>query len=149
MLLNHGDAILIESPAYAEMIPVFASLHCDQVEVETDSKGPNPEPVRKVLDNWPAGKQNRSFSARYLIVSQYGGNPAGMTTTTERRREILPLAREHDFIILEDDPCFWIYYSDDERPPPYFQCELEQPEVGRVLHLDSFSKIISAGMRFG
>ncbi|KIJ67147.1 hypothetical protein HYDPIDRAFT_26546 [Hydnomerulius pinastri MD-312] len=72
-----------------------------------------------------------------------------MTTTTERRREILPLAREHDFIILEDDPCFWIYCSDDERPPPYFQCELEQPEVGRVLHLDSFSKIISAGMRFG
>ncbi|KIJ60401.1 hypothetical protein HYDPIDRAFT_190072 [Hydnomerulius pinastri MD-312] len=145
MLLNHGDAILIESPAYAGMIPVFASLHCDQVEVETDSKGVNPESIRKLLDNWPAGKPK----PKLLYTVPYGGNPAGMTTATERRREILVLAREHNFLILEDDPYYWMYYSDDERPPSYFQLELEQPEVGRVLRFDSFSKIISAGMRFG
>ncbi|KAF9223812.1 PLP-dependent transferase [Gyrodon lividus] len=145
MLLDHGDSIFIESPAYAGMIPVFASLHCEQVEVETDSKGLNPELLRKLLEKWPAGKPK----PKLLYTVPYGGNPAGMTTTTERRREILALAREHEFLIIEDDPYYWLYYSDDERPPSYFQLELEQPEVGRVLRFDSFSKIISAGMRFG
>jgi len=40
-----------------------------------------------------------------------------------------------------------LYYSDDERPPSYFQLDLERPKVGRVLRFDSLSKIISAGMR--
>ncbi|KAI9574054.1 hypothetical protein HD554DRAFT_2035152 [Boletus coccyginus] len=40
-----------------------------------------------------------------------------------------------------------LFYSDDERPPSYFQLDLEQPKVGRVLRFDSLSKIISAGMR--
>lgn len=51
--------------------------------------------------------------------------------------------------VVSDDPYYWLYYSDEERPPSYFQLELELPEVGRVLRFDSFSTIISAGMRFG
>lgn len=51
--------------------------------------------------------------------------------------------------VVLDEPYYWPYCSDDERPPSYFRLELEGPEVGRVLRLGSFSKIISAGMRFG
>lgn len=40
-----------------------------------------------------------------------------------------------------------LFYSDDKRPPSYFQLDLEQPKVGRVLRFDSLSKIISVGMR--
>ena len=32
---------------------------------------------------------------------QYGCNPTGMTATLERRKEVLELAREHNFLILE------------------------------------------------
>jgi len=144
-LLNHGDPNLIESPAYAGLIPVFASLHCEQIEVETDPMGLNPTSLRETLENWPTGKPK----PKLLYTVPYGGNPSGLTTTTQRRREILALAREHDFLIFEDDPYYWLYYRDDERPPSYFQLELELPEVGRVLRFDSLSKIISAGMRFG
>lgn len=35
---------------------------------------------------------------------QYGGNPTGTTATKERRQEVLALAREHNFLILEGDP---------------------------------------------
>jgi len=107
--------------------------------------GLNPASLRKTLENWPTGKPK----PKLLYTVPYGGNPSGTTTTTQRRREILTLAREHDFLILEDDPYYWLYYRDDERPPSYFQLELELPEVGRVLRLDSLSKIISPGMRFG
>ncbi|KAG5637955.1 hypothetical protein H0H81_002483 [Sphagnurus paluster] len=72
-----------------------------------------------------------------------------MTATIERRKEVLRLAREHDLIILEDDPYYYLYYGKAERPPSYFALELEEPEVGRVLRFDSLSKILSAGIRIG
>ena len=89
-----------------------------------------------------------------------------MTATLQRRKEVLQLAREHNFIILEgayfflsltvswsdfhkDDPYFYLYYGQGPRYPSYFALELQEPEVGRVLRFDSLSKILSAGMRIG
>jgi tryptophan aminotransferase len=94
-----------------------------------------------------------------------------MTATTERRIEVLKLAHEFDLIILEgnlilfdvielllnkylcsvpDDPYFYLYYGTTPRPPSYFSLEKEVlPETGRVLRFDSFSKILSAGIRIG
>ena len=89
-----------------------------------------------------------------------------MTATLQRRKEVLQLAREHNFIILEgaylflsltvswsdfhkDDPYFYLYYGRAPRYPSYFALELQEPEVGRVLRFDSLSKILSAGMRIG
>jgi tryptophan aminotransferase len=91
-----------------------------------------------------------------------------MTSTLERRKEVLRLAREHNFLILEgrhisflfsevdrlttlyiDDPYYYLYFGKTARPPSYFKLELDEPEVGRVIRFDSFSKILSAGMRMG
>jgi tryptophan aminotransferase len=73
-----------------------------------------------------------------------------MTATTERRKEVLQLAEEHGFIILEDDPYYYLYYGKSERPPSYFTLERTVcRQVGRVLRFDSLSKILSAGIRIG
>ena len=92
-----------------------------------------------------------------------------MTATLHRRKEVLKLAREHNFIILEgthslflpsqdsqvltekyiDDPYFYLYYGKAPRYPSYFAFERQEPEVGRVLRFDSLSKILSAGIRIG
>ncbi|KAG6901426.1 hypothetical protein C0995_012137 [Termitomyces sp. Mi166 len=72
-----------------------------------------------------------------------------MTATLERRKEVLALSREHDFIILEDDPYYYLYYGKAPRYPSYFALELGEPEIGRVLRFDSLSKVLSAGMRIG
>ena len=91
-----------------------------------------------------------------------------MTHTLERRREILALANEHNFLILEglrhstleatlydtdllvDDPYFYLYFSDQPRPSSYFKLDGQGPYPrGRVLRFDSLSKVLSAGLRFG
>jgi len=72
-----------------------------------------------------------------------------MTATLERRKEVLKLAREYNFLILEDDPYYYLYYGEAARPASYFSLELDEPEVGRVLRFDSLSKILSAGIRIG
>ncbi|RDB28693.1 Aminotransferase tdiD [Hypsizygus marmoreus] len=144
-LVNPGDPVLLESPVYAGVIPMFQTLDCEQVEVETDANGISSDSLRHTLENWPAGKPK----PRILYTVPYGCNPTGMTATIERRKEVLRLAREHDFLILEDDPYYYLYYGDAPRPPSYFSLEMAEPEAGRVLRFDSLSKILSAGIRIG
>ncbi|KAF8072229.1 PLP-dependent transferase [Lyophyllum atratum] len=144
-LLNPGDPVLVESPVYADCMkfPV-ADVHL-LVEVETDADGISTSSLRSILEHWPSGKPR----PRVLYTVPYGCNPTGMTATTKRRQEVLRLAREHNFLILEDDPYYYLYYGEAARPPSYFSLERDQPEFGRVLRFDSLSKILSAGIRIG
>ncbi|KAH9945129.1 PLP-dependent transferase [Epithele typhae] len=145
-LVNPGDSVLVESPIYAGMIPTFEMLNCDFVGVPTDSQGIDSSALRKTLESWPASKPK----PRILYTVPYGGNPTGMTTIAERRLEVLALAREHDFLILEDDPYYFLYFGPEPRPQSYFALEATVlPEVGRVLRFDSLSKVLSAGIRLG
>jgi len=124
---------------------MFHALHCEQIEVETDVHGISSQSLRSILQNWPSGKQK----PKCLYTVPYGCNPTGMTATLERRKEVLALAREHNFLILEDDPYYYLYYGKAVRPLSYFALELDEPEVGRVLRFDSLSKVLSAGLRIG
>ncbi|CAL1717225.1 unnamed protein product [Somion occarium] len=144
-MVNPGDAVLVESPVYAGVIPIFHTLNNEMVEVATDANGIVSSSLRSILENWPVEKPK----PKVLYTVPYGCNPTGMTATVERRREVLALAREHNFLILEDDPYFYLYYGPNPRPPSYFALELEEPEVGRVLRFDSLSKILSSGIRIG
>ncbi|KAK1222004.1 hypothetical protein PQX77_015183 [Marasmius sp. AFHP31] len=162
-MVNPGDPVLLESPMYAGVIPMFTNLGCEAHEVETDAEGISATSLRQILESWPEGKPK----PKVLYTVPYGCNPTGMTAALTRRKEVLKLAREHNFIILEgdlssfihgqsttnsefpDDPYYYLYYGTAERVPSYFSLELEEPEVGRVLRFDSLSKILSAGLRIG
>ncbi|KAL0067766.1 hypothetical protein AAF712_005206 [Marasmius tenuissimus] len=144
-LVNPGDPVLVEHPTYPGVIPVLANVGCELCEVETDAEGISTTSLCRVLESWPEGKSK----PRVLYTVPYGGNPTGMTASLVRRKEVLKLAREYNFIILEDDPYFYLYYGTAERPPSYFSLDREEPEVGRVVRFDSLSKILSAGLRFG
>ncbi|GBE87948.1 Aminotransferase tdiD [Sparassis crispa] len=144
-IVNPGDAVLVENPVYAGVLPILHALHCDLVEIPTDSQGILSGSLRSTLENWPASKPK----PKALYTVPYGCNPTGTIAALERRREVLDLAREHNFLILEDDPYYYLYFGSAERCPSYFKLELEQPEVGRVLRFDSLSKILSSGLRIG
>lgn len=74
-----------------------------------------------------------------------GSNPTGASSGPERKLEILKLAHEHDLLILEDDP---YYFLASERPQSYFELETQVvPGGGRVIRFDSLSKVLSSGMR--
>ncbi|KAF9533943.1 pyridoxal phosphate-dependent transferase [Crepidotus variabilis] len=144
-IFNPGDPILVEAPAYSGAIAIFEALKCLQIEIQTDDQGILPSSLRSILDNWPEGKAK----PKGLYTIPYGGNPSGTTIPVERRLQVLQLALEHDFLILEDDPYYYLYYSTSPRPQSYFSLEREITTVGRVLRFDSFSKILSAGIRIG
>jgi len=130
---------------FSGVIPMFQILECEITEVNTDADGICSSDLSSILENWPTGKPK----PKVLYTVPYGCNPTGMTATVARRREVLALAKKHDFIILEDDPYYYLYYGTSARPASYFTLERELDQVGRVLRFDSFSKILSAGIRLG
>ncbi|KAI0292828.1 PLP-dependent transferase [Multifurca ochricompacta] len=146
-LLNPGDAVLIEKPVYAGVIPMFETLGCEMIEVETDPDGLNSLSLHHILENWPSSRPK----PKLLYTVPYGCNPTGATTTLARRHEVLDLLRKHDILILEDDPYYFLYFGTRPRIPSYFMLEAQTGDrnVGRVLRFDSFSKILSAGIRVG
>jgi len=79
-----------------------------------------------------------------LYVNPTGANPTGTVLSENRRRQVYKLAQIYDFLIVEDDPYCHIYFS-DKQPTSFLSLDTD----GRVIRLDSFSKIISSGLRLG
>ena len=71
-------------------------------------------------------------------------NPAGITTSLEKRKAIYDIAVKHGIIIVEDNPYGELRFA-GENIPTIKSMDTE----GIVIYCSSFSKILSAGMRVG
>jgi 2-aminoadipate transaminase len=71
-------------------------------------------------------------------------NPAGVTLSLERRRELVRIAHERELLVLEDNPYGLLRYEGEPLPTLY---SLDGAEY--VIYLGTFSKILSPGLRLG
>ncbi len=134
-----GDTVLVESPSYVGALGVFRSYQCNVVHVAMDPQGLDPQALREALVTARASKSPVKFI--YTIPSFH--NPAGLTQSFERRKEILAIAHEFNVPILEDDPYGLLGF---EGEPPMAIRSLDDQGV---IYLGSFSKIIASGLRVG
>ena len=69
----------------------------------------------------------------------------GVSMSRDRRRQVLEIAREHDLLIIEDDPYgeFWFDEGIGSIPPIRSLPGAEE----RVVYLGTFSKILAPGFR--
>ncbi|RXN19021.1 kynurenine alpha-aminoadipate mitochondrial [Labeo rohita] len=121
-------------------------LGCNIINVPSDQHGMIPADLRKVLARWdPADAQKAGSTVpRVLYTIPNGGNPTGASMTYERKQEVYELARKYDMLIIEDDPYYFLQF---QKPwaPTFLSLDVD----GRVLRTDSFSKILSSGLRIG
>lgn len=54
-LIAPGDHVLCETPTYSGTLSILSLIKCEAHEVSVDNEGVNPDSLRAVLDNWPAG----------------------------------------------------------------------------------------------
>ncbi len=90
--------------------------------------------------------ETTKVKAVYLVPTF--GNPGGKTLSDDRRQRLVALAKQHDFVIIEDDPYGEISFTDKVRRPLY-QHAIEQGCEDRVVYTSTFSKILAPGMRIG
>lgn len=136
VLCNEGDTVICENPSFIGALNAFRSYNTNLVGVDLEDDGMNIEALENAL------KANPNTKIIYVIPTFQ--NPAGITTSLEKRKAILELAKKYNVLILEDNPYGELRFAGEDVPT------IKSLDTdGRVLYCSSFSKILSAGMRIG
>eukprot|EP01112_Ceratiomyxa_fruticulosa_P000422 TRINITY_DN10381_c0_g1_i1.p1 TRINITY_DN10381_c0_g1~~TRINITY_DN10381_c0_g1_i1.p1 ORF type:complete len:486 (-),score=96.43 TRINITY_DN10381_c0_g1_i1:142-1455(-) len=157
--LTEGDSLLMESPTYATAVSAAVPLGVHRIGIQIDSEGIIPSSLESLLSNWSSVHPLVPFP-KVLYTIPTGQNPSGASQTLERKQAVYKLAQRFNFIIIEDDPYWLLQYPEyqssktasSEGPhhfihptPSYLSLDVD----GRVIRLDSFSKILASGLRVG
>jgi aromatic amino acid aminotransferase I len=162
---NRGDTILTEGYTYPGLLSTALLLGLHTLGVGMDDDGLIPEDLAAILRGWDGSKGQRP-SVLYTIPS--GQNPTGVTQSLKRKNDICRIAEEFDLVIIEDDPYYFlqIEHDSDQVQNPLCDRQAASPTAavylsnlpptflsldtsGRVVRLDSTSKILAPGLRGG
>lgn len=146
MIINPGDNVLLNEPIYSGTLQALKPLGCNIINVASDEYGIIPDSLKEVLSKWKPedSKNTKKNTPKFLYTVPNGSNPTGHSLTSNRKKEIYELARKYDFLIIEDDPYYFLQFS-KSWAPTFLSMDID----GRVIRTDSFSKVLSSGLRIG
>ena len=141
VFINRNNPIIVGRPSYVGALGAFKSYSARFVGVELDDDGMRMDLLRVTLEKM----REEADLPKFIYTVPDFQNPAGVTMSLERRKELLGLAREFQVLVIEDTPYRQLRYVGDHVPSLY---ELDKDE-GYVISLHTFSKILFPGLRLG
>ena len=142
VLVDPGDIVLVESPSFIGALGAFRNYQARLAGVPMEVSGVRLESLINVLKD----VQAEAASPKYLYTIPNFHNPTGAIMSQEKRRKLLKIADEFDFLILEDDAYGDLWFEGGQQETlPIKSLDKQQ----RVIYVGSFSKIISPGIRLG
>lgn len=147
---NPGDAILVEEYTYSGAIEAAKPLRLKLIPVPMDEHGLCPISLEEILLTWQ-DKHPDIAKPRVIYTIPTGHNPTGLTQPTRRRHEVLEVVERHELLLIEDDPYYYLQFPKTAST----SCQALLPSYlslcasGRVLRLDSTSKVLAPGLRLG
>ncbi len=136
VMCNEGDVVLCENPSFIGALNAYRSIGAKTVGIPLRDDGIDVEALEQALKTTPRVK------LLYMIPTFQ--NPAGITTSFEKRVAVYELAKKYGVLILEDNPYGELRFNGEEIPTIK-----SMDTEGIVVYCGSFSKILSAGMRVG
>jgi 2-aminoadipate transaminase len=134
LMVERGDTVYVERPSYDRAITTMKLRGANVVGIPLEPDGVDIERLKEAL----RGDLPKLF---YMIPDFQ--NPSGVTTSLEKRKEIARLAEHYGFLIIEDGPYRHLRYRGQDIPT------LKELVPHKVIHISSFSKILSPGIRVG
>ena len=135
LLVKPGDSMFVEQPTYDRTLTLMRRAGAIVQSYDLEEDGIN---IEQLESNLLHGNRPLLF---YLIPDFQ--NPTGNVISLAKRQRLLELAEKHGFLVVEDAPYRRLRYGGEEIP------SLFDLNPQRVLHLSSFSKLISPGLRVG
>ncbi len=135
-LLNPGDTVICEEPAFIGALNCFRAFGAKLVGVPLEADGMNIEALENAFKSEP--------NAKFLYTIPNFQNPAGSTTSFEKRKAIYALAKKYGIVILEDNP-----YGETRVAGEDIPAIKTMDDCGLVVYSGSFSKIVAPGIRVG
>ncbi len=134
-LINPGDVVLVESPTFLGTLQALKLYQAKLVPVQTDEGGIVLEDLERLI---------KAYHPKMLYVIPSFQNPTGRTLAAERRQPIAEMAEKYGMVVMEDDPYRDLRYAGEALPSIK-----SYDKAGWVVHMASFSKLISPGLRIG
>lgn len=165
---NRGDAVLMDEFAFSTALETAEPLGIKVIGVAIDEQGLLPESMDEMLSEWDPKQHNGTRKPHVLYTVPSGQNPTGATMSEQRRRDVYEVCQKHDVFIIEDEPYYFLQMdpyvpggaSQQKAPAPHpesideflssmIPSLLSMDVDGRVLRMDSFSKVTIPGSRMG
>jgi len=134
MIVKPGDVVFVEQPSYDRAIKTFRRRGAKVIGIPLEADGVNVAALEQAL---------AYHAPTFMYVVPDFQNPAGVTTSAEKRQKLVELAERHNFWLVEDIPYHFLRYTGESAPL------LRDVNVERVITLSSYSKLISPALRVG
>lgn len=142
LFLDPGDAVALAEPTYPGALAAFTAFTDNLLGLPQDRHGLVPEALSQYIQR----RERKGMAKPKLVyVNPSSQNPAGTSMNIPRRKQLLEVCRKHDLLIIEDDPYEMLKFREQDRHPTLQSLD----EDGRVIRLDSFSKVFVPGLRLG
>ena len=135
VFLDAGDSVVVENPCYLAALQAFSGYEASFIAIDSDDDGMRVDLLENALEH--------SNPKLIYVVSEFS-NPRGTTLTQERRQKLIDLSARYQIPILEDNPYGELRYA-GECPQSLAALDTN----GLVVHVSTFSKTLSPGMRLG
>lgn len=136
-IINPGDGVACETPSFIGALNCFRTYEAKLYGIPLSEDGLDTEILDKTLE------ENKNIKILYIIPTFQ--NPMGITTSKEKRIEILRICKKHNVIIIEDNPYGELRFKGEDVPT----IKSLDEEGDTVLYCGSFSKVLSPGLRLG
>jgi DNA-binding transcriptional MocR family regulator len=135
-LVHDGDAVVVERPTYDRTLLGLQQRGANIRMIGLEEDGLDVEELGHAL--------SQGLKPKLAHVIPTFQNPAGYTLSRDKRDRLLHLARDHEFVVFEDDPYVHLRFSGETLPT---MLSLDRDE--RVVYASSFSKTVCPGIRVG
>lgn len=133
-----GDTVFVDDPAYWLMFGAFAAMGLNVIGIPRLADGPD----LAVLAELAALHRPRLY-----VINSVLHNPTSTSLSGAKAFQVLRLAEQHDFIVVEDDIYCDMHPGADCAQPATRLAALDQ--LRRVIYLGGFSKSLAANLRVG
>lgn len=139
--LEPGDAVVVTAPTFLTAISIFAFEGANFISIGQDRDGMLVDDLDAILRE---RAQQGLPSPKLVFDMPDFHNPTGVTLSAARRKRLVELADEYDFLIIEDDPYRRVRFSGAHVPPIK-----TYDQNGRVIGVGTMAKILSPGLKVG
>jgi 2-aminoadipate transaminase len=140
LLFDHvvewGDPVVVEAPSYDRTLLALQDRGADLLAIPLESDGIDVGALETAL--------SAGAGPTLLHTIPNFHNPAGSTLSADKRRRLVELSVEWNFLIFEDDPYCELRFEGEDLPRM-----LSLDDADRVVYASSFSKTIAPGVRVG
>jgi DNA-binding transcriptional MocR family regulator len=132
-----GDTIFVDDPAWFLMFGSFATLGAKVVGIPRLSDGPDIAKLAALA---------AEHKPKLYVINSVLHNPTSTSLSAAKAFQVLKLAEQHGFMIVEDDIYCDMHPGNAVQPATRIAA-LDQ--LNRVIYLGGFSKTLAANLRVG